>query len=346
MKSRLVDIRRLKPEDSGFYQVKDPTVVAMPDGTFTMFTTLDAPYMKAGMVGRFTASDPAGPWQEQMPAVIHNLTGPEICAPSVNIEQRDGKTVWTMYIQSACFAEDGVIAAATSADGIHFHAETVMTKDDVPKGGLPVVGLYDVAVSEVTRDGKACDCMVFSGYREVGCGDIYIALREKGAETWEAPKLALRQEDVPFHNRPGSANFEWGLEGAKVMQLAPDAFLMVGVCFLDKDKGERGTRQRIFFAAAASVDGPFLPMGMPIDPAPSAAGAGENGHAEIIDRGNKLGILYQERAGEGHGKPWHLRYAEADKDALLKEMRERLAPPPPPPAAPARGRRSKPGFTP
>jgi hypothetical protein len=170
-------------------------------------------------------------------------------------------------------------------------------------------------------------------------------MREKGADAWEKPKLALKQEDVPFHNKPGSENFEWGLEGAKVVQLADDAYLMIGVCFLDKDKAERGTRQRVFFAASATPEGPFLPMGTPIEPTPYKEGAGENGHPETIDLGAKLGILYQERAGEGADKPWHLRYAEIDKAELLKEIYARLAPPPPK-AVPARGRRSGPGPSP
>ena len=343
MKSRLVDIRRRDDADTGFFQIKDPTVVPLPDGGYAMYATLDASYMKPGLVGRFTAPHPGGPWQEEEPAVLEGINGPEVCAPAVVIEPKDGKPVFKMYIQTSCFHEDGIIAVATSSDGIHFRAEPpAMTKEDVP---APVVSLYDVAVSDVTRAGRECDCMVFSGYRSVGCGDIYVALREKGTEAWEAPTLALKQEDVPFHNKPGSANFEWGLEGAKVVQLADDAYLMIGVCFLDKSKAERGTRQRVFFAASATPGGPFLPMNTPIDPTPYAEGTGENGHAETIDLGAKIGILYQERAGEGADKPWHLRYAEADKAQLLREIYAHLAPPPPMEVIP-RGRRSKPGPSP
>ena len=329
MKSRLVDIRRRDETDDSPFQIKDPTVVALPDGSYAMYATVDASYMKAGLVGRFRAQNPGGPWQEEAPAELTGVDGPEVCAPSVVLEYKDGQPVFKMYIQTSCFHGDGVIAVASSTDGIHFAAEPVaMTKDDV---AAPVISLYDVAVSDVTRGGKDCDCMVFSGYRSIGCGDVYVSLREKGTEHWEAPVLALRQEDVPFHNKPGSANFEWGLEGAKVVQLADDAFLMVGVCFLDKNKSERGTRQRVFFAASATPGGPFLPMNTPIDPTPYANGTGENGHPETIDLGKSVGILYQERAGEGADKPWHLRYAEIDKAELLAQVRNRLAPPPSPP---------------
>jgi hypothetical protein len=339
MKSRLVDIRRRDSEDTEFFQVKDPSVVQLPDGTYAMYSTLDASYMKPGLVGRFTAAHPGGPWQEEEPAVLEGVTGPEVCAPSVVMEEKDGKPVFKMYIQTSCFHEDGEIAVATSADGIHFTAEpAAMTKDDVPGS----VSLYDVAVSDLTRNGRPAECMVFSAYRAVGCGDVYISMRDKGAAAWEKPALALKQEDVPFHNQPGSENFEWGLEGAKVVQLAEDAYLMVGVCFLDKDKSERGTRQRVFFAAAASPEGPFLPMDMPIAPTKYPDGTGENGHPDIIDLGDKFGILYQERAGEGAARPWHLRYAEADKDDLLVDVRARLAPPPP--RLEAHGRMGRPGF--
>lgn len=322
MDSRLVDIRRRDGKDTAFFQIKDPAVVQLPDGTYALYCTLDASYMKPGLVGRFSAAHPGGPWQEEEPAVLEGITGPEVCAPAIVMEEKGGVPVFKMYIQTSCFHQDGVIAVATSTDGIHFKAEPVaMTKGDVPGA----VSLYDVAVSEVTRGGKSAECMVFSAYREVGCGDVYVSMRDKNG-AWEKPVLALKQEDVPFHNKPGSENFEWGLEGAKIVQLAEDAYLMAGVCFLDKDNSERGTRQRVFFAAAASPSGPFLPMNTPIEPTPYQDGTGENGHPEIIDLGDKFGVLYQERAGEGPDKPWHLRYAEADKARLLKEVRARLAP--------------------
>lgn len=89
---------------------------------------------------------------------------------------------------------------------------------------------YDVAVSDFTSSGSDCQCMTFSGYRSVGCGDIYMTMRPKnGANAaWSEPKLILAQENVPFHNPPGSKNFEWGLEGAMIMQLDEDVFLLHG----------------------------------------------------------------------------------------------------------------------
>jgi hypothetical protein len=234
-----------------------------------------------------------------------------------------------MYIQTACFSEGGVIAQAISTDGQHFYPNgpPVLTANNVPNPLHKLVGLYDVAVSDFTSNGGDYQCMTFSGYRSVGCGDIYMTMRPRnGANAaWSEPTLILDQENVPFHNPPGSKNFEWGLEGAKIMQLDEDIFLLMGVCFLDRDVKERGTRQRVFTAAARTPKGPFLPMDMPFPPVKYPHGEGENGHPELIDLGEgTLFVLYQERAGDADHFPWHLRCAELDKSSLLDAARRRI----------------------
>ncbi|MEZ0261378.1 MAG: hypothetical protein ACAH80_10235 [Alphaproteobacteria bacterium] len=329
MKSHRIEFRRLKDEDrDSYFEIKDPSVVRAADGTYYMYASLGTSVTQEWVVGRFAAKDPGGPWQELPHAKIAGVTGTEVCAPAMVLGEKDGKPEWQMYVQTTCFRENGVIALATSTDGEHFTgtAKPPMAKEDVPKGAIPLVGLYDVGMSDITQGGKTFEAMAFSGYRSVGNGDVYISLREKGTDEWQTPKLALQQEDVPFHNRPGAPNYEWGLEGAKVVQLADDAYLMIGVAFLDKSNAERGTRQRVFLAAANTPDGPFLPMRTPIEPTAYPEGTGENGHPDTVDLGDKLGIIYQERAGEG--KPWHLRYTEMAKDELLLEVRARIAPKP------------------
>lgn len=329
MTSIRVAFRRLNDIDTGYFEIKDPSVVKAADGSYYMFASYGAEKGKPWCVGRFRADHPAGPWQELEPTIITNVPGAEVLAPAV-ILKPDG--TWDMLIQTSCFSMTGVIAQATSADGRNFVGAPLpaMTADDVPQGDFPVLSLYDVALSDVTIGGRKYDCMTFSGYRSLGCGDVYVSLREKGTDAWEAPVLALKQEDVPFHNKPGSANFEWGLEGAKVVQLADDAFLMVGVAFLDKELSERGTRQRVFFAGSKTAGGPFTAMDTPVDPTAYPEGTGENGHPDTIDMGGKLGLLYQERAGEGEGKPWHLRYTEFDKEELVAKIHATLAPVVPP----------------
>ena len=332
MPSHRVAFRRLNDIDTGYFEIKDPSVVHAPDGSYYMFASYGAEKDKPWCVGRFKADHPGGPWQELEPTVITNVPGPEVVAPAV-VLNKDG--TWDMLIQTSCFSTTGVIAQATSVDGRHFIGAPLpaMTADDVPQGDFPVLSLYDVALSDVKIGGRDYDCMTFSGYRSLGCGDVYTSLREKGTSAWEAPVLSLKQEDVPFHNKPGSANYEWGLEGAKVVQLADDAFLMVGVAFLDKDLSERGTRQRVFFAGSKTASGPFTAMDTPVEPTAYPEGTGENGHPDTVDLGDTVGLLYQERAGEGEGKPWHLRFTEFDKDELVLKIRAALDPAPPKPAS-------------
>ncbi|MBI1216749.1 MAG: hypothetical protein GC185_13145 [Alphaproteobacteria bacterium] len=331
MKTRKVDFIRMdgRPNDksSGYFEIKDPSVVALPEGGYEMYASLGTSVTQEWVIGRFRAQTPDGPWQELPHAELEGVEGGEVCAPAVVLAEKDGAPEWKMYVQTTCFSENGVIALATSRDGRHFTGaeKPAMAVADLPEGDWPVVGLYDVAISDLSVNGRERECMAFSGYRSIGCGDVYLSFRDKGAkdEAWSTPVLALKQEDVPFHNRPGAENFEWGLEGAKVVQLADDAFLMIGVCFLDRGNEERGTRQRVFLAGAAQPGGPYVPMETPIAPTAYPEGTGENGHPDTIDLGQTLGILYQERAGEG--QPWHLRYTEASKDELALKIRTALA---------------------
>lgn len=334
--SHKVEIRRLDgtthSAENGYLEMKDPTVVRREDGRYEMYCSLGTSTTQQWVVGRFEADHPRGPWQELPHAKIEDVEGAEVCAPAVMLSQKNGKPFYEMYVQTTCFSPNGVIAYATSDDGHVFKGsdQPAMTKEDLPDEYLKtIISLYDVGMSEFDMGDKTYECMVFSGYRSIGCGDVFMSLREKtydneAPKAWSRPEMILKQEDVPFHNKPGADNFEWGLEGVKVDRLADDAYLMTGVCFLDRPNEERGTRQRVFFAAAKSPEGPYVPMYTPIEPTAYPEGKGENGHPDTIDLGDTMGLLYQERAGEG--MPWHFRYTEMKKDDLLAEVRTALQP--------------------
>lgn len=331
-----VDIRRLDgtthSADKGYLEMKDPSVIRMEDGSYQMYCSLGTSVTQQWVVGRFEAQHPGGPWQELPHAEIDNVEGAEVCAPAVVLSQKDGKPLFEMYVQTTCFSPGGVIAYATSEDGRHFTGadKPAMTCADLTAADQKnIMSLYDVGMSDFDMAGKTYECMVFSGYRRIGCGDVFMSLREKPVDgaapaAWSQPQLVLKQEEVPFHNKPDSDNFEWGLEGVKIDKLADDAYLMTGVCFLDEPNEARGTRQRVFFAAAPKPEGPYVPMRTPIEPTAYPEGTGENGHPDTVDMGDALGFLYQERAGEG--KPWHLRYTEMKKADLLAEVRAALTP--------------------
>jgi hypothetical protein len=317
----LLDIKRFNEHAELYPELKDPTVVQLPDDTFMMYTSIGNSITQEWIVGRFVAVHPAGPWTEVEPVIFEDIYGPQLCAPAVTIEQVSGQTIWKMYIQTACFEENGVIVLATSTDGRIFKkaGDPLATRETiVPEHQSSVIGVYDVGISEIKTAQDEILCMLFSGYRRVGCGDLYVSYRNKNApeNEWSPAQRLLAQEEVPFHNNPAYEHFEWGLEGAKMIQLSDDCFMLIGVCFLPKPEGFLGTRQRVFFAGASSLNGPFIPMCTPFTPFENQGKAGENGHPDTLILGNDLWIIYQERFGDG--LPWHLRVAKFD----LVELRE------------------------
>ncbi len=320
----LLNIQRLPHLLDEYYEIKDPSIIQIADHAFMMYASIGNSRHQQWLVGCFEANNPHGPWQEVEPVTFEHLSGPQLCAPAVTYENVDGQPIWTMYIQTACFEENGVIAVATSTDGHHFvgQPQPLATKEQIVESPAPIVGVYDVAVSEIKQNQEELLCMVYSGYRRIGCGDIFMTTKRKGEETWTTPECLLSQEAVPFHNRPDYEHFEWGLEGAKIVQLADDCFLMIGVCFLPKPQQYLGTRQRVFFAAASSISGPFVPVGLPFVPQENEWKTGENGHPDTLIIDDTLHVMYQERFGEGH--PWHLRSAEFELPKLELFLRKAL----------------------
>lgn len=309
----LLAIKRLAEHGGIYPEIKDPSIVVLPNGSLVMFASIGRSSDQQWIIGRFESRSPMGPWIEVAPVEFKNITGPELCAPAVTYRENNGRGEWIMYVQTSCFSEDGVIAKAVSLDGKTFFGEStpVIHRNMVPNTEYPVVGVYDVGFSEVTINNSKEECLLFSGYRRVGCGDIFMSYKNK------ITKL-LSQEDVPFHNHPNSEHFEWGLEGAKIDQLNTNCFLMIGVCFLPKPREFLGTRQRVFFAASRTIEGPYYPLGIPLSPRSNPTGAGENGHPETIVKNGRLWIIYQERTG--NGQPWHLRVTSYSKAVLAKAV--------------------------
>lgn len=328
MKTQLLTIDRLPKLLEKHYEIKDPCVVTLPNNQHLMFASIGNSVEQRWLVGRFLANNPEGPWAELPPVKFENIEGPQLCAPAVTCEAIDGKLRFHMYIQTACFSEDGVIAYASSDDGYTFIGEPtpVMTRHELETPPHPVVGVYDAGISEVSVGSEPVTCLVFSGYRRIGNGDIYMTYRKKlrPNDPWKRAKLILAQEDVPFHNHPAYHHYEWGLEGAKIVQLGTNCYILIGVCFLPKPHNFKGMRQRVFVAASASLDGPFYPLGTPFVPQKygSPEKYGEHGHPDTLIIDNTLHVIYQERAGDG--QPWHLRSASMKLDHLKVYVEQRL----------------------
>jgi hypothetical protein len=317
--NHLLSVSRLPEHDNEhFRELKDPSIAQLSDGSFLMYASVGNSVTQKWIVGRFVAPSASGPWTEVAPVEFVNLSGAELCAPAVMYDNKDGKDLFTMYIQTTCFSENGIIAFAESDDGRVFQGRSaVASKETLAHTVHPVVGVYDAGVSEVVIDEEVYLCMIFSAYRKVGCGDIYMTTKKKydPDAVWSEAICIIEQENVPFHNMPSDQHFEWGLEGGKILQIFNEMFLFAGVCFLPKPHAQ-GTRQRVFFAASTSVKGPYIPLGTPFHPTES----GEHGHPDVFVKDRSLEIVYQERHGEG--MPWHLRFAKYDLEKLHGVLKE------------------------
>jgi hypothetical protein len=319
LSNNLLQVKRITKHTFDYPEIKDPSV-AFANGKWYMYASIGRSDIQQWIVGRFVADDPNGVWEEIEPVSFVGIAGPQLCAPAVMFEGPDNTESWKMYIQTACFEENGVIAEATSKDGKVFssmHA-SLITKQHISENKHTVVGVYDAGISTVTLDGVDYEVMIFSGYRQVGSGDIYLTWKKRDDlySNWVKPRLILDQEDVPFHNKPGSEFFEWGLEGGKILQVRENMFILVGVCFLPLPRGYEGKRQRVFMAASSSLDGPYIPLGTPFPPQQYNKGMGEHGHPDSFVFEDKLIVIFQER--EMDGKPWHLRIATFDLKKFME----------------------------
>jgi hypothetical protein len=322
-KSHELPVVRLKKHVAKHYEIKDPSVVQVADDKFLMYASIGNSLNQEWLVGRFEADNPRGPWTEIEPVNFVNIKGPQLCAPAVTVDRQSGQQTYHMYIQTACFEENGVIMRASSTDGQTFLGDTkpLISKDSVVQGPVPVVGVYDVGVSSIRQGQEELLCMLYSGYRRVGCGDLFMSTKTNQGE-WVGGNCILPQEQVPFHNHPDSEFFEWGLEGAKLVQLADDCFMLIGVCFVPLPHTYAGKRQRVFIAIARSINGPFTPIGTPFEPISVSGKSGENGHPDTLIIGDTMWIFYQERLGTN--EPWHLRLTSYKIPALLETFQSML----------------------
>jgi hypothetical protein len=117
----------------------------------------------------------------------------------------------------------------------------------------------------------------------------------------------LRHEQVACHNQLGAGNYEWGLEGAQLVELPDGRLLLNAVCFLAG--APAGCRQRVFFSVGESPVGPFDVLGPALTP-PGGDGAGENGHATVLVSDGEVQLFLQQRPLDGGD--WHYALATAE----------------------------------
>ncbi|MEO6508644.1 MAG: hypothetical protein ABIO02_01710, partial [Patescibacteria group bacterium] len=181
---------------------------------------------------------------------------------------------------------------------------------------IPEAGLYDSHPAMINGQ----KYLLYSGASEVGRPDIYLV--KSSSNKWEGPWQRLRpsrtkdailmHDEVIHHNQRESREYEWGLEGAQLVQLPSGRIILIAVCFLPE--GERGTRQRVFLAVARNILGPYQTLGHILLPE-KAWESGENGHATGILNDGSLVIFYQGRPVNGN---WRYGMASIKIDQLEK----------------------------
>lgn len=274
-------------QPTGLDDVKDPCPVF--DGTtWHMFGSGGTVTSETWQIYHATAPTLDGPWT-QGPLIDLPLTGSGVAAPGVVYDEG----LFHMFIQTEFMKPDGKVQHLTSHDGyVWTLAATCLTA--MP--GTAEHGIYDPHPAEVLGH-KYIVYSAMPAFQRVPQPDVFLARSTSGTwfGPWERLGKILDHEEIPHHNPRHHPDYEWGLEGPQLVELADGKVLLNATCFLPH--GPRGSRQRVFFAIADTVTGPYRSLGPVMDPSEP----GENGHSTVMVQGNQLTLFYQSRvATTGH----------------------------------------------
>lgn len=295
----LKPVRKIGPlfESSRFKDVKDPCITF--DGTtWHIFGSGGDTIPEEWEILHATAPSIEGPWTEREPVSMRGVDGLHVAAPSVVYDPED--KLFHMAVQKDFMDVGGGLAYLVSADGQVFTKMRTLMR---PANELEA-GLYDPQLC-VIKDRKY---LVYSGVPElmahdarpfvVPQPDIYLAksTTDYWSGHWKRMKAILRHEDIAWHhNHREHPDYEWGIEGPELQELPDGKILLNATCFIEE--GRRGTRQRVFFALANDVKGPYTTIG-PVLPTDGVGEweNGENGHASSWVIGDELYLFYQARS--------------------------------------------------
>jgi hypothetical protein len=265
-----------------------------------------------------------GPWIEQDPVRLRGVEGPHVAAPSVVYDEED--KLFHMCVQKDFMAIGGGIEYLVSADG---HVFTKMRTLVEPRGSGEA-GLYDPQFCPVGNK----KYLVYAGIPSrltydhpfVPQPDIYLARSVTGrwAGFWKRVRKILTHEDIAWHhNRREHVDYEWGIEGPQIVGLPNGKVLLNATCFIEE--GRRGTRQRVFFAIADEVRGPYTSIGPVLSERESEWESGENGHASAIVCDDQLYLFYQARSQtnpEPLENPWRYGIAVFNVDDVMRAVKK------------------------
>ncbi len=280
---------------------KDPCVV-WHDGRWQLFATGGSRGPRYDVV-QAAADSLFGPWRWLGSVALNGANGPSVCAPGVI---SDGDLLH-LFIQQAFNMLGSSIMHFVSRDG---GRNFFRRPDALPaEPGTSQAGLYDAHPVRID-DGRY---LVYSSTSVVGQSELHWARDTGGhwAGPWQRLGALMRETDLPWHNQPEDPDYEWGLEGGQLLGLPDGRVLLNAVGFASGLP--RGQRQRVFFALADGVAGPYRQLG-PILPPGQLQVTGENGHASAAVHEDILHLVYQHRATVG--RRWRLSATHLPLDAL------------------------------
>jgi hypothetical protein len=300
-----------------YWHTKDPCPVF--DGTkWHLFGSGGKTGAEIWHILHATAPKPEGPWSEEEASVLEIVRGPHMAAPGVIFDPDDG--LFHMFVQREFMQLGGTVEHLVSKDGNHFQFKNTSLAS-LP--GTPEAGIYDPHPAVIRKE----KYFIYSGMERVSHPDLFLAKSASGSwdGPWQRLGRILAHEEVEHHNQHSHENYEWGLEGSQLIELPSGNVLLNGVCFLPE--GERGQRQRVFFAGAAGPTGPFYTMGTIIDPVGERNEenweGGENGHAAGIIIEGSLYLFYQSRAFSQRNR-WCYGLAVFNVDDIERAVRQTL----------------------
>ncbi|HWG99926.1 MAG TPA: hypothetical protein VNV66_11510 [Pilimelia sp.] len=272
--------------DAGRYAaVKDPCPVPVGDRWHLFGTAVHDGYRYE--ILHATAARPEGPWRLCPPARLPDVPGSCVAAPGVVAEGQ----LLHMFVQTEYNLLGGVVEHLVSDDHGDTFRRVGTALTSLPD--TPEAGVYDPHPAQIGGQRY----LTYSAFAQPGRPDIHLARSLTGS--WEGPWQRLGRilghADVPGHNQHDDPAYEWGLEGAQLVELPDGRVLLNAVCF--RAGAAPGDRQRVFFALADTPTGPYQVVGPVLDP----AGPGEIGHAAAVVHDGALSLFFQERVGGG---PW------------------------------------------
>jgi len=284
--------------------VKDPCPVF--DGhTWHMYGSGGTVTTETWKIYHATAPALEGPWTQQ-PLITLPVEGSGVAAPGVVFD--DG--IFHMFVQTEFMKPGGKCEHLVSNDGFTW---ALLPTAFFALSNTAEHGIYDPHPAIIGGE-KYIAYSAMPKFKKVPQPDVYLAKSDSG--TWFGPWTRmgkiLDHDEVSHHNARDHHDYEWGIEGPQLVELPDGRIMLNATCFLPE--GKRGCRQRVFFAVADRVEGPYRSIGPVLEPNQP----GENGHSTVLIEGDELKLFYQSRLEETNHK-WRYGILTAKVETLPAE---------------------------